>query len=97
MHSDATRIRDELQRLIYVDGRDVLLVPHSYGGVPGLQAVEKSMAKLERRQLDKKGGIIGILSLCAFIIPTNTSLEDLTNGKPAPFINVKVITHKTHI
>lgn len=90
MHDDAGMVASGLRHLIEDCGKDVLLAPHSYGGVPALQAADRSLAKDARIKAGKRGGLIGLFSICAFIVPSNTSLEDLNGGRPAPFINIDV-------
>lgn len=48
-------------------GEDVLVVMHSYGGVPGTQGM-KGLSKDERRKAGKPGGVVGLVYLCAFML-----------------------------
>lgn len=58
-------------------GRDVILVVHSYGGVPGCNALKGKLKK------DAKGGngVIGIAFQCSFALPQGVSLLQAVGGK----------------
>jgi hypothetical protein len=57
-------------------GKDVILVMHSYGGVPG-SAAAKDLSKEERAKESKPGGIVRLVYLAAFPIEEGVSLDDL--------------------
>ncbi|KAI1366859.1 hypothetical protein F5Y08DRAFT_327101 [Xylaria arbuscula] len=69
---DAAKIRSALMKHIN-DGKEVLIVAHSYGGVVASNAV-KGLGIAERTASGLKGGIVMVVYLAAFIIPANTSL-----------------------
>ena len=89
MSADAQAVELELHHLVVKEGKRVLLVLHSYGGVPGSEAALEEYGLRQRLAANNAGGIIGILCISAFLVLPNTSLEDLNDGSPAPF----VITH----
>ncbi|KAF2791431.1 alpha/beta-hydrolase [Melanomma pulvis-pyrius CBS 109.77] len=60
-------------------GKDVLLVMHSYGGCPGADAA-KGLSKIERKAAGKKGGIIGLVFMCAFVANEGDSLKSKLPG-----------------
>ena len=90
MSADARVVERDLQHLIVSEKRRVLLVLHSYGGVPGMEAALKEYGLRDRLAANNAGGIIGILCISAFLVLPNTSLEDLNGGNPAPFVIVHV-------
>ncbi|ETI24703.1 hypothetical protein G647_04072 [Cladophialophora carrionii CBS 160.54] len=69
------------------EGRDIVLVVHSYGGVIGNQAVQ-GFVKSERENEGKKGGISHIYFCCAFALPEGVSLMDALNNKPLPWFQI---------
>ena len=89
MYADARAIESELRRLISA-GERILLVAHSYGGVPGIEAVAEELDLKQRSAAGEAGGVIGIFCISAFLITPDTSLEDLNGGNPAPFVEVHV-------
>ena len=65
-------------------GKDVLLVSHSYGAIPGTEAVQ-GFAKSDREKQGKKGGVSHMYFCCSFALPEGTSLIDAIGGKPMPW------------
>ncbi|KAI0435890.1 hypothetical protein F4803DRAFT_265584 [Xylaria telfairii] len=78
--SDAAKVRSALITLVD-EGKEVVLVPHSYGGVVASNAVDGLGIK-QRRSSGLSGGIIIILFLAAFIIPTGTDVKTNLGGCP---------------
>lgn len=66
-------------------GNDVIMVNHSFGGVVGCSAVKGFTAKDSSKLGSAKGKVVGIIQICAFMIPSNVSLRDLVAGGPGPF------------
>ena len=88
---DAQAIRDELTRLIETEGKDVIVVAHSYGGVVTTQAVDPPFARQARAARRHSGGVVRLLYVCAFVLPLGESLASMF-GDPEhlpPFIPVK--------
>ncbi len=71
--ADATSIRANLLMPHINAGKDVVLAMHSYGGCPGAAAA-KGLSKAELAAQGKKGGIIGLLFICAFVAKEGDSL-----------------------
>ncbi|KAI1171797.1 Alpha/beta hydrolase fold-1 [Nemania sp. FL0916] len=84
--ADAAKIRDALSKLVDA-GKDVLVVPHSYGGVPTSSAVQ-GLSKEQRAADGKPGGIIMLLYMASFTFPAGTSLLEALDGVFPPFWNV---------
>jgi len=78
---DAATIRNGLLLPQILDGREVVLVMHSYGGIPG-NAAAQGLSLPERRDAGHRGGIIGLIMLSAFIALTGESLVDCLAGQP---------------
>ena len=70
---DTAIIRKALQSLIVSEGKTVILVMHSYGGLAGSNAVHELEAAA-RQEKGEKGGIIHCLFVCAFLVPKGKSL-----------------------
>jgi len=77
LYDDASTIRSSLIELVETEGKDVLVVLHSYGGLVGAEAVYESLGKQSRKNLGLKGGVIGLFHIAAFILPLG---ESLTTG-----------------
>lgn len=89
MYEDAECIRNELERLVE-DGTEVIVVLHSYGGVVGTEAVHESLGKKQRAAEGKKGGVIGLLYMCAFVLPEGVSIASAFGGQLPPYIVIEV-------
>lgn len=66
MYDDAAYIASHVEKLAD-EGRDVILLPHSYGGVPTTQST-KGLTKAEREAQGKQGGIVE-LAYFTVVIP----------------------------
>ncbi|KAL5589384.1 hypothetical protein FOVSG1_011251 [Fusarium oxysporum f. sp. vasinfectum] len=70
-------------------GKEIVLVCHSYGGIPGSAAAEGYQAH-ERREKGLPGGVKHIVYLAAFALPERgMSLLSAIGGAYAPFMNNK--------
>jgi len=65
-------------------GKDVLLVVHSYGGVIGGEAVQ-GFLKSDREKQGQQGGVTHMYFCCAFALPEGASLMAGLNNKPLPW------------
>ena len=59
---DAGAIREVLKELVVEKHKEVILVCHSYGGVPGSEAIRG----LEKSAV-QHGGVVGYVGICAFM------------------------------
>ncbi|KAI4594704.1 hypothetical protein KJ359_007507 [Pestalotiopsis sp. 9143b] len=84
---DAKCIRDELGRLVN-EGRDVIVVAHSYGGVVTTQAVEEIFSKKKRLESGQRGGVLSLVYMCAFMLARDTSLAGTFKGELPPWIEI---------
>jgi len=66
-----------------------VLLCHSYGGVVGSCAVE-GLDLASRQKANKKGGVIMVIYLSAFMIPKGKSLLEMLGGQPLPWMDVQV-------
>lgn len=65
---DVNAIRDCLTKLVDVEEKDVVLVVHSYTGMPGAEA-PKGLGKKERQGKGLKGGVVRLVFIMAFAMP----------------------------
>jgi pimeloyl-ACP methyl ester carboxylesterase len=87
---DAERIREELKTLVEKEEKEVIVVAHSYGGMVSTEALDKVFAIKKRQAQNKKGGIVGLMYVCAFIVEVGQSLVDPMGGGLPPFITIQV-------
>jgi alpha-beta hydrolase superfamily lysophospholipase len=89
MYDDAAYIAGEAEKLID-EGKDVILVPHSYGGVPTSQCT-KGLTKAERQAAGKSGGIVNIAYLTCLVPALGQTAKDvLATVDPEKQINLTV-------
>lgn len=86
MEPDKAMIRSTVTKLVE-DGKDVVVVSHSYGGAPTNSSLE-GLSKTERTKAGKSGGVIKSCMISAFLIDAGKPL--LQGGDPAPFVTVEV-------
>ena len=78
--ADTAAARNDLL-LPYIDaGRDVVLVAHSYGGSPAAAAAA-GLSKAAMSKASKRGGIIGLIYIAAFIAQEGDSLISKLPGQ----------------
>lgn len=61
-------------------GRNVVVVAHSFGGVVGSSAVQGLTAPVARR-----GAVVGLVLVASGFMPSGTSILDALGGSPPPF------------
>lgn len=71
------------------EGRDLVVVAHSYGGVVASSAVE-GLSKAARAQAGKPGGVIKVVYLAAFALDKGQSLLGMLGGNYLPWMKVEV-------
>ncbi len=65
---DVKAIRDTLTNLVETKEKEVILVVHSYTGMPGTEA-PKGLGKKERQKKGLKGGVVRLVFIMAFAMP----------------------------
>ncbi len=83
MLSDAKHLRSLLTKTID-EGKEVVVVAHSYGGVIVSNAVD-GLSVAQRAAEGKQGGILMILYLAALIIPAGKNFWAIVNPNSVPW------------
>ncbi|GFN11408.1 alpha/beta hydrolase [Aspergillus tubingensis] len=78
--ADSDAIQRELRNLVEDQSQNVVLLMHSYAGMPGASAAS-GLSKVERQQQGKSGGILGLIFLAAFVVPEGHSCAGLQGGQ----------------
>lgn len=91
LQDDVSSLRSVLTRLIETEGKDVIVVAHSYGGVVASCAVE-GLSKAERSTagICKPGGVCRVAYLAAFALDKGMSLVDMLGGEFLPWMQADV-------
>ncbi|PYI07322.1 alpha/beta-hydrolase [Aspergillus sclerotiicarbonarius CBS 121057] len=82
MEDDAAFIASEVAELAD-QGRDVVLLAHSYGGIPATQST-KGLGKAERQAQGMKGGIVRLAYMNCLVLPLGTSDPSVLMASDAP-------------
>ena len=90
-------MREILTDLTNARSLEVLVVAHSYGGVPAAEAVTLAMTAKTRRSHGLKGGVIGMFFMNAYLIPAGKSIADWMENRLAPCAEIHVSEVKCHI
>ena len=65
-------------------GDDLVVLTHSYGGIPGSSAT-KGLLKSDLEKEGKKGGVVHLIYCCSFALPEGVSLMDALQHTPLPW------------
>ena len=90
LSADVECIQDELVHYIEEYGKEIIVVAHSYSGVITIQAIEERFAKRSYEFDGKRGGVVGILYMCAFLLEAGQSLAGAFGGSLPPYVVVDV-------
>ena len=67
-YTDAEAIRSHLLAPIEADGKDIVLICHSYDGIPGGGAA-RTLSRSARAKEARRAGGIGLFDISAFAVP----------------------------
>ncbi|KAJ6114829.1 alpha/beta-hydrolase [Penicillium sp. IBT 16267x] len=84
---DAEHIRKTLEPLIE-QGKEVVLALHSYSGVPGSECV-KGLTRKELEAQGKKGGIVAMVFVAAFLLPAGQSIDSFLPGGAGGIVKIE--------
>lgn len=88
MFDDAAAVRTVLEELAD-QGREIVLVVHSYGGLVGAEAV-KGLGYKQRAKENKVGGVALLLYMAAFVAPKGQCILSLTGDVFPSWTKVEV-------
>ena len=70
---DVAATREVVSKLVEEEGKDVILVMHSYAGIPGCSAL-KGLAKVDQKASGKKGGVTHLVFVACILTPVGVPL-----------------------
>jgi hypothetical protein len=89
---DVSVIQNAINKVLS-SGKDVVIVYHSYGGVPGSEALGEYIKTLESGDKKEGWGIVRrLVYCCAFVLPEGGSLMAALGFKPLPWFIIDVRT-----
>lgn len=83
---------NEISRVVSAladEGKEVILMTHSYGGIPGTQSLEKLSHKA-RSSEGKPGGVKKVVYLTSVILQVGVSNFEMSGGALPDFVTVGV-------
>lgn len=87
---DAEYIRKRYLLELVAHGKEIVLVMHSYSGIPGTESVS-GLARKDLAARGKPGGVIALVYVTAFLIPAGQSVESLSpHGVLDPAMKIDV-------
>lgn len=90
MYDDAAHINKELERLAD-EGKDIVLIGHSYGGIPISQAGE-GLSKEARQKQGKSGGLVRLAYLTCLVPAIGGNARDVMADVPEEHkVDMKVL------
>ncbi|OAL55607.1 alpha/beta-hydrolase [Pyrenochaeta sp. DS3sAY3a] len=81
LSEDIAVVQALVDEAIGPDGNDVIVIPHSWGGIITGSALV-GYGKKEREKAGKKGGVVTVAYIAAFILPEGVCLLDAIPGIP---------------
>ncbi|MDI1486709.1 MAG: hypothetical protein OHK93_005969 [Ramalina farinacea] len=89
---DADAIRQVVLPLIEQEGKDVVLLCHSYGGVP----LGPAAAGLSKSTRGSNGGVVGLVYMCAAVVHENASMLEAIGGEYFPYMIPNSVSNQSH-
>lgn len=80
---DVACVRNVVEKLVS-EGKQVLMVMHSYGGAVGTEAVTQDVTRSNRALAGQSGGVIHLLYQCAYMLCPGSKIMDVV--KEAGFL-----------
>lgn len=80
MYEDAALIAKEAEALADA-GRDVIIISHSYGGVPATESV-RGLSKAARRKDGKPGGVVRLAYMTSLVPALGVPANEVVTSRP---------------
>ena len=93
---DADSVREKLISAIEADGKDILVIAHSYGGIP-TGGASRGLSKASRRQEGKSGGVLGLIYMCAHVVPEGTTVLGYLGIDYPPWVQLNQVGLSEHL
>ena len=92
LYDDIRYITSYLEEFVSHEGKEVIIVLHSYGGLPGSSAA-RSFVKKEQADKGKEGGVIGVIYMSAWALPAGKTIMDAMEGLDFSWAKFDVRAH----
>lgn len=88
-YDDAEHIQRTYLDPLVAQGKEVILIMHSYAGIPGTESV-KGFARKDQAAQGKTGGVISLIYQSAFVVPVGASVQSFLPGGLDRFMVLEV-------
>ena len=89
LYDDIAYISSQLEELVEKGGKEVIVIVHSYGGIPGTSAARPFVRK-DRAQQGKNGGVIGVLYISSWGMPPGKTTMEAVEGLNIDWMKIDV-------
>ena len=89
-YEDAAFVESEIGKLVESEGKDVVVLLHSYGGFVPSMALPEAFAKKQRLSKGLPGGIVRLLYIAAIVVPIGKNVGSKEEGNLHPMSEVLV-------
>jgi alpha-beta hydrolase superfamily lysophospholipase len=92
IYDDAASIASELEKLAD-EGKEIVLVGHSYGGIPVSQCM-KGLSREAREKAGKPGGVVRVAYLTALVPALGEAAADVLEGCPTGYTGIDEVSFR---
>lgn len=85
--NDIASLRDNVLRPLLDDGKDIVILAHSFGGIVA-GAAAKDLDKYTRQNQGQPGGVVGLIYIAGNITVNDESLAEASGGNSPSFIKI---------
>jgi pimeloyl-ACP methyl ester carboxylesterase len=94
LDDDTEAVRKVVERLVQDEGKKVLVVMHSYGGLVGSNAISKELSYLHREAAGEPGGVVHLFYLAAFVLAEGQSVMGAFGESPNNDVGVSAVCYR---
>ncbi|KAK4075237.1 hypothetical protein Purlil1_12711 [Purpureocillium lilacinum] len=80
--ADMQAVRKAVQPLVD-SGREVIMLMHSYGGIPGTSGI-RNFTRKDRQAMDQPGGVVGLIYTAGFMLCEGQSIRTVVQAVNLP-------------
>ena len=93
LKDDVQIVQSRLEDLVINNGKTVIVIMHSYGGLVGNSAIPEELSRSWRSSHKMSGGIAHLFMYSAFVLPVNQSVIGAFGVSPDVQVQVRVSAH----
>jgi hypothetical protein len=90
LDDDTRAVKKALEQLVVNEGRKVVVVMHSYGGLVGSNSISEELSFSHRKAAGRPGGVIHLFYFAAFVLDEHQSVLGTFGESPNNDVHVSV-------